>query len=209
MVRCFAMSQLHLIHRRGYAHSWADAATCIGLLAMDTHVHFCEAEGMLTDCSLCRCSAVVGTLYPAYASFKAIEYMRVHGDTDEASRWLMYWAIFGMWNVAEKILSKIGIVRWMPYYSPLKLAFLLWLQLPRFGGAYRLTSQFVRPFLHLYYPYIDQAVAWVCESFWVPEVAYIFDALQDVLIKVPGIEWFLRMPDGSFPPPSAPRSRIR
>jgi len=48
-------------------------------------------------------SGAVGTVYPAYASFKAIEYMRVQGDTDEATRWLMYWAIYSLFSMTEKL----------------------------------------------------------------------------------------------------------
>ena len=153
-------------------------------------------------------SVVVGTLYPAYASFKAIEYMRVHGDTDEATRWLMYWAIFGLFNTAEKLLNKLGIAKWVPYYPSLKLAFLLWLQLPRFGGAYRMTAEYVRPFLHEYYPYIDEAVLRVKESFSRQEIVNLLDALQGICARIPVLEWFMRFPDGKRYIPPPPPSRI-
>ena len=52
----------------------------------------------------------VGALYPAYQTFKAVEYMRVHGETDEAARWLMYWSIYSLFGVAEKIAGKL--VQW-------------------------------------------------------------------------------------------------
>eukprot|EP00890_Picochlorum_soloecismus_P001947 jgi/Picsp_1/2753/NSC_00981-R1_protein len=146
------------------------------------------------------CGAV-GTVYPAYASFKAIEYMRVQGDTDEATRWLMYWAIYSLFSMTERIGKPI--LNWIPYYAPLKLAFLLWLQLPRFSGAYRLTVTFIRPLLHRYYPLIDDFVRQITHSFSRPEILKITDALQEIMAQIPGVKWFMLGPDGEpWVPPS-------
>lgn len=139
-------------------------------------------------------SAIVGTLYPAYASLKSIEYMRVHDDTQEATKWLMYWAVLGLFRMAEEIavpskLTSSGL------YTPVRLAFLLWLQLPRFGGAYRLTVQYMRPFLHAYYPVIDLGTERVIEYFQSEDVRVVLEGFQRVMAKIPVLEWFLRYPD--------------
>ena len=39
-------------------------------------------------------SCVVGNLYPAYGSLKALELLRVRDETYDATKWLMYW--YGM-----------------------------------------------------------------------------------------------------------------
>jgi hypothetical protein len=52
-------------------------------------------------------STAVGVLYPAYASFKAVEVLRLRGDDSEASRWLTYWAVYGAFATAERLLDKL------------------------------------------------------------------------------------------------------
>ena len=138
--------------------------------------------------------AIVGTLYPAYASLKSIEYMRVHDDTQEATKWLMYWAMFGLFRVGEEVVLPSSLAS-SGFYSPIRLAFILWLQLPRFSGAYRLTVQYMRPFLHAYYPAIDMGVDNVVEYFRGEDVMRVFDGVQRVMSKIPILEWFLRYPD--------------
>ena len=93
----------------------------------------------------------------------------------------------------------------VPYYSPLKLGFLLWLQMPRFGGAYRLTSLWIRPFLHKYYLQIDELLHYVHVWLNRSEVWTFTDGLQEVLSMIPVLEWFMRGPDGRpWSPPSRP-----
>jgi len=40
---------------------------------------------------------VVGYAYPAYCSFKALRTVDEHDD----HQWLMYWIVFGLFNVFE------------------------------------------------------------------------------------------------------------
>ena len=48
------------------------------------------------------CSAVVGVLYPAYQSFKAIEAPLIqHEERDK--QWLTYWSIHGSLSLAERL----------------------------------------------------------------------------------------------------------
>lgn len=49
----------------------------------------------------------------------------------------------------------------MPYYNTLKLAFLLWLQAPRYGGAQRLQREVIQPLLARAQPHIDDFLAGV------------------------------------------------
>ena len=129
--------------------------------------------------------------------------MQVRNDTSEAARWLTYWAVFGTITALERLFDKI--VPWIPYYSTVKLALLLWLQLPRYSGAYRLTMQFVRPFLHRTHPHIDAALEVVHAYLSRPEVLAVCSVINDVFARIPVLEWFVRGPDGrpssSMPPP--------
>lgn len=52
----------------------------------------CPHIRMLSDCR-----TVVGYAYPAYCSFKALRTIDEHDD----HQWLMYWIVFGLFNVFE------------------------------------------------------------------------------------------------------------
>lgn len=172
-------------------------------------------------------SCVIGNLYPAYASLKAVELLRVRDETYDATKWLMYWygmvvsplrsrtsshphplahiptiplhpspsrSVYGLFCAVEMIAVPPFILRSMPY-PILRLALTLWLQLPRFSGAYRVTVEYLRPFLHRYYMYIDAGVEKTKEATeaYRPLLAW----LQDCGRRVPVLEWFLRLPNGA------------
>ncbi len=96
---------------------------------------------------------LIGFLYPAYASFKAIE---TAGKADDV-KWLSYWVIFGLLNVVE-FFSEF-ILYWIPFYFTFKTAFILYLYLPQFNGAQTLYSQFLRPILIKEEKNIDASIA--------------------------------------------------
>jgi len=141
-------------------------------------------------------SCILGNLYPAYASLKSIEYMRVRDETHDATKWLMYWSVYGLFSALEMMAVPPWVLRTMPYPF-LRLALTLWLQVPRFSGAYRLTVEYLRPFLHTYYLYIDTGVDKVKEGLRLDAYRPVLRWLEDVCAKVPLLEWFLRYPDGS------------
>ncbi len=136
----------------------------------------------------------MGVLYPAYASFKAVELLRLRGEGDEAARWLTYWAVAAAFAAAEKALAPLA--RWVPYYSTLKVAFLLWLQLPRYGGAGRLSAAVARPALRRAHPAVDAALAALRAAVMRPEVLALAAAVNEAAARVPVLEWLVRGPDG-------------
>ncbi|KAK0425664.1 hypothetical protein QR680_009309 [Steinernema hermaphroditum] len=84
---------------------------------------------------------VIGFLYPAYMSIKAIETSKKEDDT----QWLTYWVVFALFNVVE-FFSDV-IVGYFPFYWLLKCAFMLYLYLPMTLGAQHLYTKFVKPFI--------------------------------------------------------------
>lgn len=84
---------------------------------------------------------VLGFLYPAYASFKAIETTTKEDDV----QWLTYWTVFGFFNIIEFFADVI--LYWLPLYYTMKSIFVLWLMLPQFKGAQLLYKQVIRPIL--------------------------------------------------------------
>ncbi len=53
-------------------------------------------------------SQIVGFVYPAYASFKAIESPDKHDDT----MWLTYWVVFAVFSIAETFSDTL--LWWFP-----------------------------------------------------------------------------------------------
>ncbi|KAF0456443.1 TB2/DP1, HVA22 family-domain-containing protein [Gigaspora margarita] len=94
-------------------------------------------------------SDVIGWLYPAYASFKAIESPEKEDDV----QWLTYWTVYGFINMVE-FFSDI-ILYWVPFYFLFKTVFFLWLFLPPFRGAQMIYTKFLGPTLRAYEGGID------------------------------------------------------
>ncbi|KAL7156689.1 hypothetical protein ABFS83_02G025400 [Erythranthe nasuta] len=94
----------------------------------------------------------VGIVLPVYSTFKAIE----SKDPDEQRKWLVYWAAYGTFSVAELFTDKF--LYWFPLYYHAKFAFLVWLQLPSVDGAEQLYKNHLKPFLRRHQARLDQIV---------------------------------------------------
>ncbi|KAK1358715.1 hypothetical protein POM88_043189 [Heracleum sosnowskyi] len=97
----------------------------------------------------------VGVVLPVYSTFKAIETR----DQSEQQRWLVYWAAYGSFSVAETFADRL--ISWFPLYYHMKLAFLIWLQLPSVNGARQLYTGHIRPFLLRHQTRLDQIVGFL------------------------------------------------
>ncbi|KAG0172308.1 ER membrane protein DP1/Yop1 [Apophysomyces sp. BC1034] len=92
----------------------------------------------------------ISWVYPAYASFKAIE----SPSPDDDKQWLTYWTVIGFVQMVE-YFSDI-LLFWFPFYYLFKTALVLWLALPQFRGAEIMYARFLRPFLLKAQTDIDQ-----------------------------------------------------
>ncbi|KAJ4789889.1 HVA22-like protein [Rhynchospora pubera] len=92
----------------------------------------------------------VGIGLPVYSTFKAIE----KKDQIAQERWLVYWAVYGTFSVAEIFSDKI--LSWVPFYYHAKLAFLIWLQLPPNYGAKELYARYLKKVLLKHQARIDK-----------------------------------------------------
>eukprot|EP00873_Tetraselmis_striata_P045940 jgi/Tetstr1/466204/TSEL_010762.t1 len=102
------------------------------------------ASGAVVLRSAC---AAVGTLYPVFESLKAVESGEGH------VQWLTYWSVYGSLGLVEGACD--GLLGWCPYYYHAKLAFLLWLILPRYYGAAQLYTTYGRPLFLRYRDRVD------------------------------------------------------
>uniref|UniRef100_A0A0D6R929 HVA22-like protein n=1 Tax=Araucaria cunninghamii TaxID=56994 RepID=A0A0D6R929_ARACU len=95
----------------------------------------------------------VGVCFPVYSTFKAIE----SKSKEDQDQWLVYWAVYGSFSIVELFSDKL--LSWFPLYYHVKLAFLIWLQLPPSYGSRQLYVRYLRPFLLKHQSRLDQIAA--------------------------------------------------
>ncbi|KAG0271030.1 ER membrane protein DP1/Yop1 [Linnemannia exigua] len=86
-------------------------------------------------------SNLLGFVYPAYRSFKALE----SPEKEDDKQWLTYWTVYGFVSIIESFTDVL--LYWFPFYFFLKTVFLLWLMIPSFNGAVTIYNRVLRPFL--------------------------------------------------------------
>ena len=88
-------------------------------------------------------SNLVGFLYPAYMSFKALEGGKnVDGD---ATQWMTYWITFCSINLFEDTFPFLA--RSVSFYYVVKVMTVIWLYHPKTTGAQVIYSTGLRPYL--------------------------------------------------------------
>ena len=99
----------------------------------------------------------VGTLYPAYCSFKAVKtknikvqlgfsYQMKRIYSKEYVYWMTYWIVFSLITMCEEVTDLV-FSPWFPFYYELKMLFLLWLVSPSTRGSVIIYTKIVHPLL--------------------------------------------------------------
>lgn len=110
--------------KTGYPKAYFFAAGSILLTALITAV---GGMKLISD--------LIGFLYPAYMSFKAIE----SSETVDDTQWLTYWVVFAKFSILESVAG--FLVEWIPFYYVIKILFFTWLFHPKFMGAAMVYKQ--------------------------------------------------------------------
>ncbi|XP_046907353.1 receptor expression-enhancing protein 6-like [Hypomesus transpacificus] len=96
---------------------------------------------------------LIGFVYPAYFSIKAIESNKKDDDT----QWLTYWVVYGYFSIVE-FFSDI-FLSWFPFYYAGKCVFLLWCMAPvSWNGSTVLYKRVVRPMFLKHQATVDSVV---------------------------------------------------
>jgi len=105
---------------------------CVALLSLYLVVGY--ASGFIV--------ALLGFLYPAYASVKAIESTQKEDDT----QWLTYWVVYSAFSIVE-FFSDI-FLSWFPLYFLFKCMFLGWCMAPfSWNGSDFIYKRIIAPFV--------------------------------------------------------------
>ena len=78
---------------------------------------------------------LVGFAYPAVATLRSMQPLPA-GQAAPTNRvdWKFYWVIYCGLCLLDPLVEGV-ILYWLPFFHPLKVAFLLWLMLPQTRGA--------------------------------------------------------------------------
>merc|ERR1711970_1313765 len=96
---------------------------------------------------------VIGFLYPAYESVKALH----DAGHDKEKRWLTYWVVFAFFHVLEFFSDHL--VWWVPLYWLSKTIFLVWCMAPvSQNGSAVMYKLVIHPLYIKYHSNIDTAV---------------------------------------------------
>eukprot|EP00053_Salpingoeca_punica_P008683 m.77596 g.77596 ORF g.77596 m.77596 type:complete len:214 (-) comp14709_c0_seq1:648-1289(-) len=98
-------------------------------------------------------SMVLGSLYPGYASFKAIK----NKDMKEYMRWMHYWTVYAFFSALEMLMDLF--VYWLPLYYEGKLLFIILMLLPQTQFAEYIFHAFLHPTLLQHEDTIDATMA--------------------------------------------------
>jgi len=98
-------------------------------------------------------SGLIGFLYPAYYSVRAL----VYKHKEEEHRWLTYWVVFSFFHVIEFFSDHL--VWWLPAYWFAKTLLLVWCMAPPpYSGSEVLYNRMIKPAYISYHGEIDSAL---------------------------------------------------
>lgn len=150
----------------------------------------------------------LGTLYPAYASYKAVRTKNVK----EYVKWMMYWIVFALFTSVETISDVF--LSWFPFYYEIKIIFLIWLLSPATKGSSLLYRKFVHPQLLRRENKIDEMIVAAQTRSYDTAVQlgqksmrYVTSFIMDQAVRAPAImqELISSSDTGAPVPPPAPR----
>lgn len=96
---------------------------------------------------------IFGTIYPAYASFKAVK----SKNAKHYVRWMMYWIVYAIFTATESIFDPF-LQFWLPFYAEAKVIFLIYLISSSTRGSTVIYRGWIHPALCSNEAEIDVAI---------------------------------------------------
>ncbi|OTB14579.1 hypothetical protein K445DRAFT_62768 [Daldinia sp. EC12] len=126
-------------------------------------------------------SSIASFLFPLFASYKALK----TSDPAQLTPWLMYWSVLSCALLVESWLE--FILYWVPFYSYMRLFFLLYLVLPQTQGARVLYETYLHPYLEENEAAIEEFIASSHDRLKAAGIAYIKRAIDLLRTQVLGM----------------------
>ncbi|KAI1757906.1 TB2/DP1, HVA22 family-domain-containing protein [Xylaria castorea] len=123
-------------------------------------------------------ASIASFLFPLFASYKALK----TSDPAQLTPWLMYWSVLACALLAESWTEFILV--WVPFYSWIRLGFLLWLVLPSTQGARVLYEEYLHPYLEENELAIEDFIASAHDRFKAAGIRYLKEAIELVRTRV-------------------------
>jgi len=117
---------------------------CVGALVLGVLLFVVGGANLIAN--------LVGFVYPAYMSFKALSTDGAEDDT----QWLTYWVVYSFFNITEQVTDIF--LSWIPFYFFIKMAFLVWCYHPSTLGAITIYQTVIKPNLSAHVVAIDAAL---------------------------------------------------
>ncbi|KAJ8119056.1 hypothetical protein ONZ43_g3871 [Nemania bipapillata] len=117
-------------------------------------------------------ASIASFLFPLFASYKALK----TSDPAQLTPWLMYWSVLSCALLAESWTEFILV--WVPFYSWIRLGFLLWLVLPSTQGARVLYEGYLHPYLEENELAIEDFIASAHDRFKEAGIRYLKQAIE-------------------------------
>jgi len=103
---------------------------------------------------------VIGFIYPAYCSIKALETTRKTDDT----QWLTYWVVYAVLSIIELPFEGL-FLHYFPVYWLAKTAFLMWCYLPSVNnGADIVYNRIIKPLFKQHEKEVDDVIEEVTDT---------------------------------------------
>jgi hypothetical protein len=113
-----------------------------------------------------------------FASYKALK----TSDPAQLTPWLMYWSVLSCALLVESWTEFILV--WVPFYSWIRLGFLLWLVLPSTQGARVLYESYLYPYLEENELAIEDFIASAHDRLKAAGIKYLKQAIELVRTRV-------------------------
>ena len=97
-------------------------------------------------------TTLIGVVYPAFASFIALE----TEEKEDDKQWLTYWVCFGFFQIIDCFGGII--LQFIPFYFFLKVAFMVWLFHPKTMGALWLYNNYMQAYVKKYRSQIEKGI---------------------------------------------------
>ncbi|KAI1411449.1 TB2/DP1, HVA22 family-domain-containing protein [Hypoxylon sp. FL1857] len=126
-------------------------------------------------------SSIASFLFPLFASYKALK----TSDPAQLIPWLMYWSVLSCALLVESWTEFILV--WVPFYSYMRLFFLLYLVLPQTQGARVLYETYLHPYLEENETAIEDFIASAHDRLKAAGMAYLKRAIEMLRTQVLGM----------------------